>query len=81
MRFGVDIWKSSNSSFAEIQTWVEASDPVAAALSVMARCGLSMASTVMVSDDVRVVGHFVDLEVSGPFSSVDCAMLYDYGLL
>ena len=80
MRFDVAIWKSSDSSFAEIQTWVEAADPVTAVLSVMARLGLGSASTVFVSHEYAIVGQFVEMEVSGPSSLADCVVSYDYSL-
>ena len=81
MRFHVTIWKSIQSSCAEIRTWVEATDPVTAALEVMARLGLDAASTVIVSDRTGIVGHFVDVEVSRSSSPGDCALSYDYSLL
>lgn len=80
MRFDVYLWKSGGSSSPEIQTWVEASDPVVAALSLMARLGLSQAPLVMVFYEHKSVGEFVGLEVSMPVSELDCAVSYDYGL-
>lgn len=79
MRFSVSVWKFSDSSLPEIQTWVEVADPVTAALLVMDRFGVRSASTVIVSDAVGMVGHFVDVDLSGASSGVDCALLYDYG--
>ena len=80
MRFEVSIWKTVALSSPEIRTWVEAIDPVTAALSVMARLGLSRARLVLVCHEYDIVGEFSGLEVSEPVSQSDCAVSYDYGL-
>lgn len=80
MRFEVNIWKILAVSSPEIRTWVEASDPVTAALSVMAQIGLGKARLVIVCHEDEIVGEFSGLEVSMPTSQLDCAVSYDYGL-
>lgn len=80
MEYGVFLWKTYQSSSPEIDTLVEANDPVAAALSVMDRFGLRSAFHVFVYDGnySMKVAEFIDVDLSvSPTSSADCLMLYD----
>ena len=78
MRYDVYVYLSLRSSSAEIETWIDAADPLDAAQTVMQRCGLDSAYCVFVFDGSTLVGRFVRLEVPAPSVSTSLLLSYDY---
>jgi hypothetical protein len=80
MKYDVAIWKTFDSHEAEIWTWVDVADPVAAALSVMDRFGLRSAWHVIVGSGPGVMeAEFLNVDLPGSAAvAPDCSVSYDY---